>query len=151
MCVGGVVFAHAAKEDEPGGGVSKLETRVCFSPISHLWCTLSTSPTVPRMIDLFLAAGLFILTAMWTPVSGTLHFELAAGKPGVQRAAESCLVLRACSYSYVPGSILDCLFFPFISNNYSCYTIGFYVSFLERIGIWIQKHSFQSILVIVLS
>ena len=45
-------------------------------------------------------------------MSGTLHFELAAGKPGVQRAAESCLVLRACSYSYVPGSILDCLFSP---------------------------------------
>lgn len=49
--------------------------------------------------------------------SGPLHFELVAGKPGVEFAAESCLMLMVCFYSHVPVSVLCCLFFPFIPNN----------------------------------
>lgn len=45
-------------------------------------------------------------------IRGTHHFELAAGKPRVGFAAESCLVLMVCSYSHVPGSALCYLFSP---------------------------------------
>lgn len=34
----GVLPTQQTKEEEPRGGVSKLETRVCFSPVGHLWC-----------------------------------------------------------------------------------------------------------------
>ena len=38
--LGGFSRAQQTKEEEPRGGVSKLETRVCFSPVGHLWHTL---------------------------------------------------------------------------------------------------------------
>ena len=31
----GFLRAQQTKEEEPGGGVSKLETRVCVSPVGH--------------------------------------------------------------------------------------------------------------------
>ena len=40
------VFACTAREKEPGREVSRLETRVCFSPVGNLWRTLFTSPTI---------------------------------------------------------------------------------------------------------
>ena len=46
-CLWGFSLMQQTKEEEPGGGVSKLETRVRFSPIGHLWRTLFTSPTLP--------------------------------------------------------------------------------------------------------
>ena len=42
----GFLRTRPTKEEAPGGRVSKLETRACFSPVGHLWSsTLFTSPT----------------------------------------------------------------------------------------------------------
>lgn len=72
--------------------------------------------------------------------SCTSHIELVASKPNVTFAARSSLVIMVCFCSHIPGSVLCCVS-SFISNC-SFYTVAFYISFLKRVGIWINKTFF---------